>query len=57
MRSIAQLCDDSIQLQEQEVKYIVHESILKRQRIVYDSIWKIQITVHEKHMKIQYMKV
>ena len=27
MRSIAQLCDDSIQLQEQEVKYIVHESI------------------------------
>ena len=27
IRSIAQLYDDSIQLQEQEVKYILHESI------------------------------
>ena len=37
MRSIAQLCDDSIQLQEQEVKYIVYENTAY-ESIVYESI-------------------
>ena len=48
MRSIALLCDDSIQLQEQEVKYkmTVYENTVY-ESIVYES------TVYE---QVQYMK-
>ena len=41
MRSIAQLCDDSIQLQEQEVKYIVHEKDKELYMTVYGK-YKVQ---------------
>ena len=43
MRSIALLCDDSIQLQEQEVKY----KMTVYENIVYES------TIYE---QVQYMK-